>query len=131
MKKNIKVIFPGGKRVDAEMDGMIVHTDQALENGGGGTAPEPFHLFMASIATCAGIYALEFCRVREIPAENLVLTMRYELDPKKGICDALVIDLRVPPDFPEKYKKAVVKVMNFCSVKKQIMNPPEFVIRAG
>jgi ribosomal protein S12 methylthiotransferase accessory factor len=61
----------------------------------------------------------------------MALTMAYEFDSKKGICDALTIDLRVPPGFPERYKKAVVKVMNLCSVKKQIMNPPEFIIRAG
>jgi hypothetical protein len=34
-----------------------------------------------------------------------------------------------PPEFPEKYKKAVVRVMDLCSVKKQILNPPAFFIR--
>jgi ribosomal protein S12 methylthiotransferase accessory factor len=131
MKKSIRVWFPGGKRVDAEIEGMTIYTDQSVENGVEGTAPEPFNLFMGSIATCAGIYALEFCRAREIPTEGMALTMAYEFDSKKGICDALTIDLRVPPGFPERYKKAVVKVMNLCSVKKQIMNPPEFIIRAG
>jgi ribosome-associated protein len=91
--------------------------------------PEPFHLFMGSIAICAGIYALEFCKAREIPTDDMALTMRYEFDSKKGICDTLMIDLRVPPDFPERYKKAVVRVMNLCSVKMQIMEPSEFVIK--
>ena len=131
MRKSIKVWFPGGKRVDAKIEGMTVHTDQAVENGGEGTAPEPFNLFMGSIATCAGIYALEFCRAREIQTDGMALTMSYEFDPKKGICDALTIDLIVPPSFPERYKKAVVRVMNLCSVKKQILNPPEFIIRAA
>jgi len=38
--------------------------------------------------------------------------------------------LSLPPEFPERYKKAIVRVMGLCSVKKQIMNPPEFVISA-
>jgi ribosomal protein S12 methylthiotransferase accessory factor len=130
MKKSIIVWFPGGKRVDAEIEGMTVHTDQAVKNGGEGTAPEPFNLFMGSIATCAGIYALEFCKAREIPVDDMALTMSYEFDPKKGICDALTIDLTVPSNFPERYKKAVVRVMNLCSVKRQIMEPPEFIIKA-
>jgi ribosomal protein S12 methylthiotransferase accessory factor len=130
MKKTIDVYFPGGKKVDARIEGMTVHTDQTVENGGEGHAPEPFQLFMTSIATCAGIYALEFCRAREIATDDMALTMSYEFDAKKGICEKLNIDLKVPSGFPEKYKKAVVRVMDLCSVKKQMMQPPEFVIRA-
>jgi ribosomal protein S12 methylthiotransferase accessory factor len=58
----------------------------------------------------------------------MTLTMSYEFNTEKGFCDRLSIELKVPSEFPEKYKKAVVRVMDLCSVKKQIMNPPEFVI---
>lgn len=128
MKKTIDVFFPGGKRVSAKIGDMVVPTDQAAENGGSGTAPEPFQLFLASIATCAGIYALEFCRAREVSAEGMTLTLTYEMDAKNQVCERLNIDLKLPPDFPEKYRKAVVRVMDLCSVKKHILNPPEFVI---
>ena len=58
MFKKIEVSFPGGKRIDAKIGDFNIHTDQTLANGGGETDPEPFQLFLASIATCAGIYAL-------------------------------------------------------------------------
>ncbi len=57
MIKTIEVGFPGGKRVDAIIDDRLIQTDQRAENGGEGSAPEPFELFLASIATCAGIFA--------------------------------------------------------------------------
>ena len=66
MDKTIEVSFPGGKRVDGKIENMIIKTDQPVEEGGGGSAPEPFNLFLMSIATCAGIYALDFCQAREI-----------------------------------------------------------------
>jgi putative redox protein len=131
MEKTVDVFFPGGKRVDARMGGMVVRTDQTKENGGEETAPEPFQLFLASIATCAGIYALEFCQAREIPTEGMALTLSYEFDEKKQVCERLKIDLKLPDGFPEKYKKAVVRVMDLCSVKKTMMQPPEFVITAN
>ena len=131
MKKIIDVHFPGGKKVDARIGDMLVRTDQAKENGGEETAPEPFQLFLASIATCAGIYALEFCQAREIPAQGMALTLSYEFDAKRQICERLNIDLKLPAGFPERYKKAVVRVMNLCSVKKSILQPPEFVITAS
>jgi len=128
MKKSMVVSFPGGKRVEAQIGNLTVPTDQSPENGGTGTAPEPFLLFLASIATCAGIYALEFCRSRQIPTEGMFLSLSYEMDEKNQTCKRLDIDLKLPAGFPLEYRKAVTRVMNLCSVKKQILNPPDFVI---
>lgn len=128
MKMAMDVSFPGGKRVDARIGNMLVPTDQSKENGGEGTAPEPFQLFLVSIATCAGIYALEFCKMREIETGGMLLTMSCEFDEKKHACERLNIDLKLPPGFPEKYKKAVVRSMDLCSVKRHILHPPEFFI---
>jgi ribosomal protein S12 methylthiotransferase accessory factor len=130
MEKSITVEFPGGKRADATVGDRVIHTDQPIENGGEGTAPEPFHLFLASIATCAGIYALEFCQAREMSTEGMGLTLTYHWDEKKQACERLHIDLRLPPGFPDRYKKPVIRVMDLCAVKRHILNPPEFVITA-
>ena len=131
MEKTIEVSFPGGKRVDGKIENMIIKTDQPIKDGGEGTAPEPFHLFLASIATCAGIYALDFCQAREIETQDMTLTMNCDFDPSGRVCQKLIIDLRVPTGFPEKYKKAIVRTMDLCSVKKHILNPPEFEIKAS
>jgi len=131
MEKTIAVEFPGGKRVDARMDGVLIPTDQTTERGGEGTAPAPFQLFLASIATCAGIYALEFCRARGMSGEGMTLTMSYEWDEKKHAIDTMHIELKLPPGFPDQYKKAVVRAMDLCSVKKHIIHPPEFIITAN
>ena len=131
MEKTIEVSFPGGKKVDGKIENMIIKTDQPIKDGGEGTAPEPFHLFLASIATCAGIYALDFCQAREIETQDMTLTMNCEFDPSGRVCQKLSIDLRVPTGFPEKYKKAIVRTMDLCSVKKHIMNPPEFEIKTS
>jgi putative redox protein len=128
MSGKIDVTFPGGKRVDAAIGGMLIRTDQTVENGGTETAPEPFELFLASIATCAGIYALEFCQARELSSEGMALTMHCEWDEKKHAIEKMAIDLKLPPGFPDRYRKAIVRVMDLCSVKKHILNPPEFVI---
>lgn len=131
MNSVIDVRFPGGKRVDAQLGNRIVHSDQTRENGGEETAPEPFQLFLSSIATCAGIYALEFCRTRGISIEGMALTMRCEFDEKNQVLMRVNIELKLPPGFPDRYRKAVIKVMDLCAVKKHIVHPPEFVITAN
>ena len=65
--ERIEVGFPGGQRVDARVRGFTIATDQSPEHGGEGSAPQPYDLFLSSIATCAGIYALKFCQSRKIP----------------------------------------------------------------
>lgn len=130
MHEAIEVVFPGGKKVDAKMAHLVVKTDQPMKSGGDGTAPEPFQLFLVSIATCAGIYALDFCQIRGISTENMTLTMGCEFDERGRVCKKLIIDLKLPTGFPEKYKGAIARVMDGCSVKKHILNPPEFEIKA-
>jgi ribosomal protein S12 methylthiotransferase accessory factor len=123
------VRFPGGKRVDAEFDGFVIRTDQPVEVGGAGTAPAPFDLFLASIATCAGIYAKGYCDTRGIDTAGLALEMHIERDPVARRIVLLVLDLRLPPGFPEQHRAGIVRAAELCAVKKHIQHPPRFEIR--
>jgi uncharacterized OsmC-like protein len=131
MPKIIRVSFPGGKRVDAEIDGVLVHTDQSTGHGGTETAPEPFQLFLASIATCAGFYAIEFCHSRKLPTLGMELTLTCDFDAELKRYTKMGIELRLPAGFPEKYEPAIVRSMDLCAVKKHLMNPPVFELRAS
>ena len=115
-----QVIFPGNKRVDVKFKDFLVKTDQSRKNQGDETAPEPFALFLASLASCAGIYAKSFCDTRELDTAG----MKLELTPffKKGQkhMEKIEITLHVNQDFPEKYIKPVIKAMDACAVKKQL-----------
>jgi ribosomal protein S12 methylthiotransferase accessory factor len=128
---DIKITFPDGKKVNAEVNGMIISTDQTKLEGGENTAPSPYFHFIASIGTCAGSYILSFCQERKIPTDNITLTERLEFatTPEgKAYLDTIAIDINVPPDFPEKYHRALVRVADQCAVKKAILRPPKFAI---
>jgi putative redox protein len=128
----IKISFPGGKKVDAEFNGFTVNTDQAVKDGGEGSAPSPFEYFLASIGTCAGIYVHSFCEKRKIPTKDISLLQRIEYrktDEGKTVLEKIVIEIIVPPSFPEKYHQALIKVADQCAVKKTILNPPQFEVK--
>lgn len=122
------ISFPGGKRVDAQYKGFSIRTDQSVQNGGEGSEPTPFDLFLASIGTCAGIYVLSFCRHRNIPTENIVLTQKMENNAATKMIEKISIEIKVPTDFPQKYTTALIRSAELCSVKKHIMQPPMFSI---
>lgn len=122
------VQFPGGKRVDVQAGEFLIKTDQSVQHGGDATAPEPFTLFLASMATCAGIYALGFCQKRELATDGLDLRMICERDEKGVMVTKMTLQLTLPEGFPEKYRDGVVRAMDLCTVKKHLTNAPEFVI---
>ncbi|MDD4737540.1 MAG: OsmC family protein [Kiritimatiellae bacterium] len=126
MNSEIKVTFPGGKKVDAEIKGMMVHTDQAVEDGGEGTAPAPFDYFLVSLATCSGIVAAAYCRRKGISTEGLTVSMDAPWDDARNRCDQVTFHLTLPKDFPEDHIEPIRQRVEACAVKKHILQPPEF-----
>ena len=122
---NIHVKFPGEMRVDADVGGRIVKTDQSLAHGGDGSAPEPFDLFLASIATCAGAYVRAFCKTRGIPMDGIELVQTHRIDEESHRLVCVDLELTLPATFPEKYRAAVVKAAEGCKVKKALASPPD------
>jgi putative redox protein len=112
--------FPGGARVDAHFGSFIVPTDQPPTS----SAPTPFATFLASIGTCAGIYVLGFCQQRGLPAEGIRLVQNLEVNQMTGMVEKINLDIQVPPEFPEKYKAALIRSASQCAVKKHLENPP-------
>lgn len=125
---DMEIRFPGGKKVEALFDEYTVMTDQPIVDGGSGVAPSPFELFLASIGTCTGFYVLSFCQRNDIPTEKMKLTARFLRNPTTHLVEHVRIDIHVPKDFPEKYKNAVVKAADVCTVKRHLEQPPKIDI---
>ncbi|MCK6569972.1 OsmC family protein [Myxococcota bacterium] len=125
---NMRVRFPGGKRVDVDFDGHTVQTDQPVDNGGENTAAAPYDLFLASIATCAGIYVVGFCNNRGVDPGLVQIDQRVTFDPESKLASKIDLDLTISPDFPEKYVPALIRVVEQCKVKKSLALPPTFSV---
>lgn len=125
----MEISFPGGVAVNAAFDGFSVATDQPLASGGTNAAPSPFALFLASLGTCAGFFALRFCQQRDIDTGGMKLTLETEKGEIRKI-DRVKISIHLPENFPEKYRKAIIKATDACAVKQAILDPPEFIVEA-
>lgn len=123
----IDVAFPGRKKIDATIAGHSIPTDQSVQHGGDNQAPEPFQVFLASIATCAGIYAKSFCDQRDLPSpRGLEMDMTRGND---GLISRLDVVLHVDAGFPAKYDPAIIRAMELCAVKKQLREEIETSMR--
>ncbi len=121
---DIVVSFPGGLRVDATVGEHVIRTDQPASAGGEGSAPAPFDLFLASLATCAGIYALGYCRARGLSTEGLRIVQHAEADPATKLPSRITLELTLPAGFPEHHRVAIQRAMAGCKVKKTMAAAP-------
>lgn len=127
-QKVIDVYFNKNMKISAEMDGLSIATDQSVKEGGDGSAPSPFQLFLASLATCAGVYAKRFCETRKLSTEGLAIRVLCDFAEKGFKIDKITYEMTLPQDFPEKYKSAIIRSVDLCAVKKHVCESPEFEI---
>jgi len=124
----MEVSFPGGARADARFKGHTVRTDQPVKAGGEDSGPSPFDLFLASLATCCGYYAAQFCQRHGIDAGDLRVTLEPVRDVERKRVGTIRLEIHLPAGFPEKYRKPILRVVDQCAVKRHILEPPEFEI---
>ena len=123
-----QIQFSGGQKVDVSFDKFIVKTDQPVTSGGTETAPDPFSLFLSSIAACTGIYVLRFCQKRKISTDSMNISMDADWNNEKKLVENITISIKTGNDFPRKYRDALVKVAKLCTVKRQLEDPPNITI---
>ncbi|MBP7796619.1 MAG: OsmC family protein [Elusimicrobiales bacterium] len=122
----IKLTFPSNQKVNVSFKGFEIKTDQPLSAGGDGTAPSPFDYFLASLASCAGFYAINFFRSRKLNTDGFDMKVDFDWDEKNHRLGFVNFIMTLPPDFPDKYIPALKNAVDLCTVKRTILNPPEF-----
>ena len=116
----LTAVSAGGKKIDTSFDGYTVRTDVLESSGGEGTAPEPLDMLFVALVSCAANYAVAFCQSRDIDTGGLAVRLNAKRSEETGLFDDLTVRLDLPEDFPEKYRKAIVRAVNQCSVKKHL-----------
>ncbi|MBZ0120308.1 MAG: OsmC family protein [Sandaracinaceae bacterium] len=125
----LEIGFPGGKQVEARFGPHRVLTDQPADAGGTGAAPGPFDLFLASIGTCAGVYALGFCQARGLSTQGLRIVQ--DVTSEEGLPSHVRLRVFLPVGFPDKYRAALLRAVESCKVKKTIARQPAFAVEVG
>lgn len=112
-----------GARVDTQINNRFsIIADQPAPFGDD-TAPTPFDIFLAGIASCTAFYAQRYCRKWKLSDEGIAV----ELDPvydEKHQLSAIAMKLRVPPGFPAEHLPGLLRNADHCLVKKTMEAPP-------
>lgn len=123
----IPITLAGNRRIDAEVHGHLIRTDQPRWKGGKDKDPSPFDLFLASIGTCAGLSVQNFCAANDISVEGIKVIERVSFDDEGDLCE-VDVEIQLPATFPEKYAEAVCTIVEQCQVERVIRTQPTFIV---
>lgn len=124
----MEISFPKNQQVKVSWENYEITTDQLVKYGGDGEFPEPYKLFLASVASCGGYYLLKFCEARNIDHQKIKMKMVYSWKDKEKESPLFEIKIKVPEDFDEKYIIPLQKAVEQCAVKRAINSNPIFQI---
>ena len=124
----IKVKFLDNLRLEASFDDYKIITDQPIRYKGDGTAPSPFDYFLASSALCAAYFTKVYCKARNIPTEDIVLTQDNVISHTNRYDQSFNINVELPDSISEKDKDGILKSIDRCTVKKVVQEGPKFNI---
>jgi uncharacterized OsmC-like protein len=119
------VRYQDGDRLEIDVRGHHVIVDQPLRAGGGDEGPTPTELFIAGLASCVGFYAERFLRRHSLPVDGLEVRCQFAMDPDAARVASVQLGVVVPAFLNESHRRALLAVVDHCTVHNSIRQEPE------
>jgi len=86
----------------------------------------PFLIFLATAGMCSAVYVQAFMSQRGMSLEGVKIVQKMNYNQFTNQVTDIDINIDLPASFPEKYKSAIINVVNQCPVKQHLLEPPTF-----
>ena len=113
----------GGMKLVVDTGRHKIVSDQP-DKGGKDEAPTPPELFIASPATCAGVYAIFYCQRHKIPYEGLEIKTKWEKEQSPLRIGSVLMRISLPDGCPDEHKEKLHSMMEKCMVHNSLKIPP-------
>jgi len=111
--------YTQGVAFRAKTRGHEIVSDQPLEGGGDDQGLTPPELLLASLATCAGYYALQYLRTRSLPTDGLSVRVTAE---KSRTHPARLENFRIEVNAAvrEEFRQGLLRSVDACLIHKTL-----------
>ena len=86
----------------------------------------PFLIFLATAGMCSAVFVQAFMSQRGMSVNDIKIIQKMNYNQFTNQVSDIDIHIDLPESFPEKYKSAIVNVVNQCPVKQHLLEPPTF-----
>ncbi len=127
---NTCIRYAGGTRFETIVRGHRIVTDQPVENGGRDAGPTPPELLLAALGTCAGHYAMEYLRTRQLSADGLSIHVFADKGKTPAHLKFFRVEVTVPNLAPE-HREGVVRAVRSCLIHNTLRMSPVIEIEVN
>jgi putative redox protein len=113
----------GGVRFEAEARGHRVICDQPLDNGGGDEGMTPPEFLLAALGTCAGFYAAQYLKTRNLPTVGLEVKVKAEKALQPARLGSFRIEVTVP-QLEARHQAGIERAVKACLVHNTLTHLP-------
>ena len=118
--------YKGGFEFTASSRGHSVTIDLPPAMKGEDKGMTPPELFVASLASCVGMYVLFYCNGQNLPTEGMKIIANYEDSPEKPArIGKITLEICIPAGVPEEHRGPLMQMAHQCKVHNSICTAPE------
>jgi uncharacterized OsmC-like protein len=123
----VSIRYLNGVKFEAEARGHRVLCDQPADNGGADEGMTPPEFLLASLGTCAGFYAAQYLRTRQLPADGLAVQVTAEKDMRPARLGRFSIEVDVP-ELEERHREGIMRAVKSCLIHNTLVQAPQIEI---
>ncbi len=102
-----------------------VFCDQPVDAGGFDEGMTPPEFFLASLGTCAGYYAAQYAKTRNLPNKGMRVRVTAEKVKGPARLDDLRIFIEYPDPLEERHREGLLRAVHACLIHNTLMTPPK------
>jgi uncharacterized OsmC-like protein len=121
----VTVNYLGAVQFEVKARSHTIACDQPEENGGFDEGMTPPELLLASLGTCAGYYAAEYLRARDLAAAGMRVQVTAEKAKSPARLSSFKIDVNVPTALADRHRKGILRAIHSCLIHNTLLNPPK------
>ena len=124
MKTEVLVDHLGEVQFEVKARGHTIVCDQPMENGGFDEGMTPPEFLLASLGTCAGYYAVQYMKARNLPMEGLRIRTTADKAKAPARLTDFRIELELPGQLDARHREGIMRAVHACLIHNTLLNPP-------
>ena len=120
-----------GMKFEVLTRGHRVMCDQPVADGGADEGMSPPEFLLASLATCAGYYAMQYLRTRSLATGGLEIRVTAEKALQPARLEKFRIEILAPATGEERHREGILRAVKSCLIHNTLLNPPAIEIALG
>ena len=121
----IQVEHLGGVQFEIKARQHAIVSDQPPENGGFDEGMTPPELLLASLGSCAGFYAAQYLKKRQLAPEGTIVRVTAEKAKDPARLENFRIEVQVPGELNDEDKQGVERSVHHCLIHNTLLHPPQ------